>query len=181
MIEIIDNFLTDEEYNYLQDHLIGNGYPNEGRSIIPWYYNDAIDGPSFVEKNKQTYQFCHTFISFGEIQSYWFESVKVPLSKILGNCYDVLRIKANLVPRTQEIIENSFHTDFASPFIDENYITSIFYVNTNNGYTLFEDGTKIDSIKNRLIKFPATLKHTGTTCTDEKIRVVINFNYEPGE
>ena len=56
------------------------------KSAILTYYNDAIDGRSFVEKNKQTYQFCHTFISLGEIQSYWFESLKIPLSKILGNC-----------------------------------------------------------------------------------------------
>ena len=181
MIEIIDNFLTDKEYNYLQNHLIGNEHPNNGRSIIPWYYNDAIDGPSFVEKNKQTYQFCHTFISLNEVRSDWYVPLNMEFDKILGKCQNVLRIKANLVPRTYEIIENTFHTDFNPPIIDESFITSIFYVNTNNGYTLFEDGTKIDSIKNRLIRFPATLKHTGTTCTDEKIRVVINFNYEPGE
>ena len=30
---------------------------------------------------------------------------------------------------------------------------------------------------NRLITFPTDVSHTGTSCTDEKIRVVINFNY----
>ena len=55
--------------------------------------------------------------------------------------------------------------------------TSIFYVNTNNGYTKFEDGTKVESVANRLVSFPANKKHTGTSCTDEKTRVVINFNY----
>jgi len=51
------------------------------------------------------------------------------------------------------------------------------YVNTNNGYTKFEDGTKVESVANRLVTFPANMKHKGTSCTDEKIRVVINFNY----
>ena len=41
----------------------------------------------------------------------------------------------------------------------------------------FEDGTKIESVANRLISFPEEMKHRGTSCTDEKIRVVINFNY----
>ena len=57
------------------------------------------------------------------------------------------------------------------------WTTSIFYVNTNNGYTEFEDGTKIESVANRMVTFPTNLKHRGTSCTDEKIRVVINFNY----
>ena len=38
-------------------------------------------------------------------------------------------------------------------------------------------GTKVESIANRMITFPSNMKHTGTSCTDEKIRVVINFNY----
>jgi len=50
-------------------------------------------------------------------------------------------------------------------------------MNTNNGYTKFEDGTKIESVANRMVFFSSNMKHTGTSCTDEKIRVVINFNY----
>ena len=57
------------------------------------------------------------------------------------------------------------------------WTTSIFYVNTNNGYTKFEDGTKVESVANRMITFPSNMKHTGTSCTDEKKRIVINFNY----
>ena len=47
----------------------------------------------------------------------------------------------------------------------------------NNGYSEFEDGTKVESVANRMVTFPANVKHTGTSCTDEKTRVVINFNY----
>ena len=75
--------------------------------------------------------------------------------------------------------ENEFHVD--GPSLSEEKLkqssTSIFYVNTNNGYTKFEDGTKVESVANRMVTFPANMKHTGTSCTDEKIRVVINFNY----
>jgi hypothetical protein len=50
-------------------------------------------------------------------------------------------------------------------------------VNTNNGYTKFEDGTKVECVANRLLTFPTNIKHCGASCTDEKTRVVINFNY----
>ena len=57
------------------------------------------------------------------------------------------------------------------------WTTAIFYINTNNGYTEFEDGTRVESVANRIVNFPANLKHRGTRCTDQKIRIVINFNY----
>ena len=53
-------------------------------------------------------------------------------------------------------------------------------MNTNNGYTTFKDGTKVDSVANRMIIFDSELDHTGTTCTDQKSRVIINFNFLEG-
>ena len=44
-----------------------------------------------------------------------------------------------------------------------------FYTNVN--------GKKILSKQNKLIIFDNDQPHTGSTCTDERIRVVINFNY----
>ena len=56
--------------------------------------------------------------------------------------------------------------------------TAIYYVNTNNGYTKFKkNNKKIISEKNKLIIFDNDLEHTGSTCTDDRLRVVINFNY----
>jgi hypothetical protein len=87
-----------------------------------------------------------------------------------------LRIKANLNPWFPEQKQNSFHTDVTG-MGDIPFWTSIFYMNTNNGYTLFEDGTKVGSVGNRLVTFPGTMRHTGCCCTDQKCRVLINLNY----
>ena len=57
--------------------------------------------------------------------------------------------------------------------------TGIFYINTCNGYTKFKNGEKIKSEKNKYVEFDSILEHTGSSCTDEKRRIVINFNYEP--
>ena len=81
------------------------------------------------------------------------------------------RIKANMGPRTHEIRRNKFHIDFP------NIITAVYYINTNNGWTEFKNGDKVESVANRIIIFDSDTIHTGTTCTDEKVRVLINFNY----
>ena len=89
----------------------------------------------------------------------------------------IARIKANAISRTDKltVFDWAFHCDFG-PHAN-NMITAIYYVNTNDGYTLFEDGTKVNSIANRFVKFPATMMHTGTSCTDDYRRIIINFNY----
>ena len=58
-----------------------------------------------------------------------------------------------------------------------NMMTAIYYVNSNNGYTEFEDGTKVDSVRNRLVTFPSSMKHRGVSQTDTRTRMVINFNW----
>ena len=105
------------------------------------------------------------------------ENVRPIVEKI--KLISIRRIKANLLTKTPEIVENIFHTDinYMSKEIMKYGTTSIFYVNTNNGYTKFEDGTIVESVANRLVSFPANMKHTGTSCTDKQTRIIINFNY----
>jgi membrane peptidoglycan carboxypeptidase len=55
--------------------------------------------------------------------------------------------------------------------------TSIFYINSNNGYTRFKNKKMIKSKENRLLSFNTDMEHTGSTCTDENVRIVINLNY----
>ena len=73
---------------------------------------------------------------------------------------------------TEEIREHGFHVD-----TDKECNVLIYYFNTNDGYTLFENGDKVESVANRLIKFKSNLRHTGTTCTDQPNRYVLNVNY----
>ena len=73
--------------------------------------------------------------------------------------------------------KHGFHIDNKFLVNTDTCFTSILYLNTNNGYTEFENGTKVESIKNRLIKFPLSYRHTGTTCTNQPFRSVINFTY----
>ena len=68
-----------------------------------------------------------------------------------------------------------FNADF--DYKHKNCMTSIIYINTNNGYTKFKNGDIVESIRNRLVTFPAHLKYADSTCTDEEYRCIINLNY----
>ena len=50
-------------------------------------------------------------------------------------------------------------------------------MNTNDGFTEFKNGDIIESIANRMVIFDSSLEHTGTSCTNKKRRIVLNFNY----
>ena len=59
-----------------------------------------------------------------------------------------------------------------------NVETCIFYINNCNGYTKFKNNQIITSEENKLIQFDSKLEHTGSSCTDEKRRIVLNINYQ---
>ena len=66
------------------------------------------------------------------------------------------------------------HIDFGDV---TGYKTAIYYVNSNDGYTKFETGEIVESVGNRLVIFDGRIKHCGSTHTNQKYRIVINFNY----
>ena len=48
---------------------------------------------------------------------------------------------------------------------------------TRFGNHIFQNGSVVESLENRLLIFNSNLMHSGTTCTNENVRCVINFNY----
>ena len=81
-----------------------------------------------------------------------------------------------LLFRTDNIVEHGYHIDFIKK--PKDLYTSILYLNTNNGYTKFKKGVIVNSLRNRLIKFPNEKEHTGSTNNcEEPYRLVLNINY----
>jgi len=162
-MKLHNNFIRGSEISLIKNAFLGGG--------LAWFYNPSVvftDGKIDYPDN---YQFTHRFYDNDTIVSDYIKLLYPIIDKL--NPKSLIRIKANLIPRTEKIIQHQYHTDYDY----EGAKTSIFYVNTNNGYTLFRNGTKVDSVENRLVTFDCKEEHTGTTCTNEKIRVVINFNY----
>ena len=165
-MKIEDNFLDQEKFDELQTIMMSDH--------IDWhYYNDG----EFKHTNSDYFMFVHLFF-LGATSSASFIHLRPILEKI--DPISVRRIKANLLTRTLKIVKKIFHVDMPDTMSEEKlkqWTTSILYINTNNGYTEFEDGTKVESVENRMVTFPGDIKHRGTSCTDEKTRVVFNFNY----
>ena len=84
----------------------------------------------------------------------------------------MMRIKGNLYQSTETIFHHDNNTDY-----DFSHRGAIFYLNTNNGLTVLEDTIEIKSIENRLLIFDASRPHHSTTCSDDKCRVNVNFNF----
>lgn len=168
-MQVTDNFLDKKVFKNIQKQLLG--------SQIAWFYNPTID---YTTDKNEYFQFCHTFYRYNQPQSNSIELLQPLLDKL--SAYSLLRVKANLLTKTSTIIKNGFHVDESE--LDkkklEDWTTSIFYINHNDGFTEFADGTKVESVANRMLTFPANLMHRGTSCTNTKSRVVINFMYYHG-
>ena len=173
-ILINESFLPVGEFEKIQSIVMG--------SQFPWYKQECgVSAP--VKEGGYGFQFTHQLCNVDGGRSscnHFF----INLYRLLG-VKRLFRSKLNLLYRTEEIHEfKPFHID-----LNENnppWTTAILYMNTNNGYTLFENGTKVDSVANRLVEFEGHTFHTGSTHTigtpcheyDEgRFRVVLNINF----
>jgi hypothetical protein len=84
----------------------------------------------------------------------------------------LMRIKCNCYPATEKLITHPAHQDY--PFEHKG---AIIYINDNDGYTILNDGTKVESKANRVLFFDASKMHSSTNCTNAKARFNINVNY----
>ena len=161
-IKIIENFLPEDTFKQIQGLLFSNDFP--------YFYNKLLNYKQ-TKEDKSSY-FTHTLFSddLGYICSNYYTHFR-----FITNMLDVkavLRMKVNLYPRTDVIYEHSSHIDYE--YEHKGFILSM---NTCNGNTILDDGTKIDSIENRALLFDPSKLHHSTTCTDEKSRINIIMNY----
>ena len=158
-MNIYKNFLSKKTFKNLKDTMMSD--------YFPWYFNDCVNsiGDNF-------FQFTYIFLDERGINcsEEIMNLIKPILLKIKYK--KLIAVKANLLTRTDKIVEQGMHIDKLKGN------TSIFYINKCNGYTKFKNGKKFKSEENKLIEFNSKLEHTGSSCTDKKRRVVLNFNYE---
>jgi hypothetical protein len=76
------------------------------------------------------------------------------------------------VVTTETIIHHDNHIDY-----EFSHRGAIFYLNTNNELTVLKDKIEVEAIENRLLLFDASKPHHSTTCSDDKCRVNVNFNF----
>ena len=170
-IQIIDNFLNQNDFEELKLFLMSP------RS--QWRFVDFIANKDGRDQDKDGY-FVHSFtdrdpISFKERFSVSPDYQKV--SRLMDcikkrlNYKQILRVRSSLYPRRENQKPDPFHIDY-----NFNHKVCIFYVNTNNGFTLFENGEKVNSVANRLVIFDGLEKHCSVVQTDTTARYIVNIN-----
>ena len=164
MIDIQDNFLDKDSFNLLSDFFQGTS--------LPWTFCNDIAGP---KRNINEFQFVHVFFNISNpFTSSQFAYILNPIWEKIQPKY-ILRVKANLRTKTSELVQSDWHIDTDIP----SSLTSIFYLNSNDGYTAFKHGQNVQSVANRLITFDTSLKHAGTSPTSTSARFLLNLNYIP--
>ena len=168
-IEIVDNFLSSYHSDLFIQDVDGK---ISGQGAFSWYFDNDLNGVERMGK----YYFNHQVILNYKVQSDQCWTIFEPLIRTIGISFDnVWRLKVNLYPKTQRRVHHSTHIDYQP---NSGLRTCLYYVNTNNGFTIFDGKRKIRSKKNRAILFDGSNKHHSTTPTDCNYRSTINIDYK---
>ena len=158
--KVIDNFLDKEYFDSLVTLFIGDE--------MSWFFQSNIAVKNEVESN--LFYMVHLIYEQNVPNSPLYNELIPLLNKF--EMKSLIRIKANLYPNTHTLHEHSMHKDY--PFSHSSALLSL---NTCDGYTKLKDGTKIDSVANRILLFDASEEHCSTTTTNVSARINLNINY----
>ena len=165
--KVIDNFL-DEEYFDTLATLFTDKEKTENVGM-PWYFQSNITGYHNVVEDNIFYM-THMLYDGDMPMSPFYDNLIPLLKKLDLKC--LIRVKGNLYPNTETPHEHPMHTDYDFP-----HSGAILSMNTCDGYTKLKDGTKIDSVANRILLFDASNEHCSSTTTNVPARINININY----
>jgi len=173
--KVIDNFLDKEYFDSLITLIAYKEEPEENNNTMfwqnnkmPWFFSSRIVNEKKIKGN--LFYMCHMFYDGNAPTSPLYDKLIPLLEKLEIKC--LLRIKANLYPNTEILHEHPMHPDY-----EFSHSVALLSLNTCDGYTKLKDGTKIDSVANRILLFDASEEHCSTTTTNVSARININMNY----
>ncbi len=174
-VRVIDDFLPKEVFKELQDLIVYN-------YNFPFYFQKYVNryegNPgSCLDSEYWNWYAIHILFCDGKHSSISTHYQRifdmfVPLLQDTGMYRMMMRMKVNMYPGTETLKEHYPHADY--PFAHN---AGLFSLNTCNGFTRLLDGTKIDSVENRMLLFDGATLHNSTTTTDAPARFNINFNF----
>ena len=189
-IKVIDNFLSQSEFEIICKNTIEredlqftfvSDVENVGSGsddYWSWYLIHMV-----YSKTASPKSFLMDVIDFQEVESSPLAEPQseiytnicdkfVPRFKQVANFRNLIRIKINAYPYTNIVKEHKDHIDS-----DFKHTGAVFSLNTCDGFTKFSDGTKVESVANRIVFFDASKFHHSTTTSNAKLRYNINFNF----
>jgi len=169
-LEVIDNFLAVEQYNYILDLIDNRDF---SWNYCPGY---AING----ESQDDLFMFTHFLADRSgfhyEGANKLMDPIMLRLKELKKYNFEIIRAKLNLFTKSSKNLRYGFHFDVEDESIK--YETIIYYLNTNNGGTEFDDGTIVRSQKNRALIVYGKVNHQSVGQTDRPHRTLFNINYK---
>lgn len=180
-VKVIDNFLTPTYADVIEMQLHSHQFP--------WFFNPDITDGDIKKSKKNLNQYGFSSIIFVRSEGGWIDSpVSILLRPFLFQIQDTIGASSLLRSRIDMTVCNSSrilhtpHTDLL-----EKNITTIYYVNDSDGYTVVYNEKeesekytvmkKISPKKNRLVIFDGSYYHTGHSPMENKNRILINSNF----
>jgi hypothetical protein len=160
--QIIQNFLEEEHFKKIKKTLTGLDFP--------WMYRPTCN---LLDK-KDGCCFTHCFYSDDESKSSFNKELNILYKKL--QVVGIKQSRATLLLKDRDNMRGYFHSDFS---FKENMFTAIFYITSNNGYTLLgeKEQNKDNCQENKVVIFPVNFLHTYVRQTDDSQRIVIKVNY----
>jgi hypothetical protein len=175
MFKIIDNYLGKEENEWMKASMLDRNFPwsihtKTGKPDLDGYGVSPLDN-----------QVCHYFVDNNIVASQHLNVIQKITNKF--NAKKICRVKANCELARDRAWKSRFHWDqeYKDRVPMHQVTNAIYYLNSNNGYTEFKDGVKVESVCDRLLIFSNNMMHRGVSQTDCMYRIVINFNLELDE
>lgn len=178
-LTILDNFLDNNKYQCILNAVEDQGFTWFKHGILYNKNHSTETGFFFDNDEKYNMQFVNVLFDHSTRKQDLKYFIPI-LSKLNINSKNLLRFKVNLTVNWGKPVFSGYHIDIVEDHPTPDYLnmTAVYYINTNNGYTQFKDGDKVNSIANRIVIFPGNKYHAGVTCDDEAYRLVANINWK---
>jgi hypothetical protein len=158
-IFILRDFLDKDFFEKLQKFILSGE--------INWFYREKM-----TRKYNDNSFFTHVFFANSAVLSDFYIPYILPIVEKL-NFLALNEASANLLLNKGKVYQSNFHED-------RQYLckTAVFYINTCNGYTIFDKEENFISKceENKMVVFDSNLEHSVVSQTDTDQRVVLNFN-----
>tara|TARA_E500000331_G_scaffold106201_1_gene102910 strand:- start:21189 stop:21680 length:492 start_codon:yes stop_codon:yes gene_type:complete len=162
-MQVTEDFLQEEYYDHLNEIITSTQFP--------WMFQKRVANiEEDPEEDLNHYYFVHSLFFQNKIESplyddflYLFQSLNVQF---------LHRARVLMFVNQGEQYIHDRHVDHTT-----NCKTALIYMNTNDGFTDFETGERVESVKNRLLLFDGSIPHSSSTPTNTKERLLLSVTY----
>jgi hypothetical protein len=158
-IKIKDNFFEQETFNSIFNAISSDEFP--------WFYLNGIAN----KEDLSDLGFYHILYYNHRPNSSFADHIISPIVAAVKP-KAIIRCRVSSYLMGGKIIHHAWHKDW--PYSHKAFML---YLNTNDGYTSFKDGTKINCVANRAVFFDPSVLHRSSNCTDQERRLVLTMNY----